>query len=254
MSFEASYKLAPHGASIYNAAVSWEAAGEAARAADAYAEALRTTDLDPADRTAAGARGAALDKTLARISVTAPAGATHPRASLDGGDPRDVPATFHAQPGAHTVVVTSANQATRSVTVQAVAGAETPVDLTPVAPVAPLPPPPVTPASREGGSSTARTLGWVSLGTGVAAVGVGIIVGAVGLSANSQFDAGHDHSASLHDEAVTMRTWANVLLFTGAVVGGTGLVVVLTSGHRGREGSSAWLRVGCGSVVAGGSF
>jgi hypothetical protein len=246
--FEASYDLAKHGATIYNAAVSWLAAGEASLAADDYLDALADADLEGPSRATAKARLAALERALGRLVLAAPSAASPPRASIDGARAHVVPATVHAGPGEHSILVTYAGGVTRTVVVHVSAGAETPVDVGPVV-QAPEPQPARTPAS-----SLSSTLGWIGMGTGIAVIGTGFVVGAVGLHANSSFDASGDSDAGLRSSAVDLRSWANVLIVTGCVLGVTGLVVALTAPRAGQQRGAAWLRVGPSTVSAGGSF
>ena len=70
-SFGEAYRVAPHYASLWNAARSWEHAGEQTRAANAYAQYLRSAPANAPDRDAAMAALAALAEKLGRIEVFA---------------------------------------------------------------------------------------------------------------------------------------------------------------------------------------
>lgn len=70
-SFGEAYRIAPHYASLWNAARSWEHAGEQTRAANAYAQYLHAAPVNAPDRDAAMAALAALAEKLGRIDVFA---------------------------------------------------------------------------------------------------------------------------------------------------------------------------------------
>jgi len=70
-SFAEAYRAAPHYASLWNAARSWDHAGEQTRAANAYAQYLRAAPADAPDRDAAMAALGALAEKLGRIEVFA---------------------------------------------------------------------------------------------------------------------------------------------------------------------------------------
>src|SRR5688572_28065354 len=66
--FEASHRHVPRAAAIYNAARAWDAAGDKARAADAFAIALDRTDLRGAEAAEASTRLRALDAELGIVT------------------------------------------------------------------------------------------------------------------------------------------------------------------------------------------
>src|SRR5258706_4981671 len=67
--FEEAYSVKPHPATKYNAALAWDKAQQAARAADAYEAALNTEGLDAGRADAARSRLAALKPQLAYLFV-----------------------------------------------------------------------------------------------------------------------------------------------------------------------------------------
>jgi tetratricopeptide (TPR) repeat protein len=69
--FDEAYRAMPHYAPLWNAARSWERAGEQTRAANAYAKYLRSAPADAPDRDAAMAALGALAERLGRIEVYA---------------------------------------------------------------------------------------------------------------------------------------------------------------------------------------
>ncbi|MBS2014868.1 MAG: hypothetical protein JST00_18405 [Deltaproteobacteria bacterium] len=91
-----------------------------------------------------------------------------------------------------------------------------------------------TPA-REPPSSLQRTLGWVAVGTGAAALGVGFVFGAV---AKSKYDDAELHCSpidcdrtgvELTGDARSAASLSTVLVVAGGVVAATGVVLVLTA-------------------------
>lgn len=70
--FDEAFRIAPHYAPLWNAARSWERAGESARAANAYAKYLRLAPSDAPDRDAATKALATLAEKLGRIELHAP--------------------------------------------------------------------------------------------------------------------------------------------------------------------------------------
>ncbi len=70
-SFGEAYRVAPHYASLWNVARSWEHAGEPTRAANAYAQYLHAAPANAPDRDVAMAALAALAERLGRIEVFA---------------------------------------------------------------------------------------------------------------------------------------------------------------------------------------
>lgn len=70
--FEQAYRAAPHHAPVWNAARSWDRAGEWARAANAYAKYLRLAPADAPDRNAATEALETLGAKLGRIEIHAP--------------------------------------------------------------------------------------------------------------------------------------------------------------------------------------
>lgn len=221
LAWEGAYALVANGATAYNAGRAWERAGDRARAADAFTAAM-SGELVPAARDDITARLTALEPALGIIEITANA---EDRVTVDAEASQLSPLRRHVLPGSHEVRARGANGefVTR---VDVSAGTLIAVDATvrapPPRPVVPPPPP-------EPPSTTTKTLGWVALGTAGAVLIGGVVVGAVGSSANDRFnDSGHfDDSA--RSQAVTFRTTANVAFIAGGVFAVTGLVLLLTS-------------------------
>lgn len=96
--FDAAYAADPNATSLFNAARSWERAGEAVRAANLYRRFLKTAPADTPFRERATASLADLAKRLGRIEIVGP-GATSP--SVDRVAALDT--TVYVAPGTHLV-------------------------------------------------------------------------------------------------------------------------------------------------------
>lgn len=254
--FEAAYRIAPRAAAIYNAGLAWEGAGELARAADDYATALGSPDVRADQRSDAASRLRALEARLARLVVSGPADA---RVSVDGAPDASLPLTVHLSPGRHAMRASYGTGRGESRAFEASAGEEVgvrlnePPDTQPVAPPpappapAPAPAPALAPAlsparalthphhpraperADDSGASTRRSLAWVSLGGAVVASGAAILFYENGLSARDQFTRTGNTDASLHNQAVTMRTLAQVSWGVAGALAATAFVLYLTS-------------------------
>ncbi len=222
LAFEEAYRRAPRGAAIFNAGFAWDAAGEGARAADAYAIALGRADLEAVDGAHARERLGQLEAVLARIEVRARAAGS---LSLAHAAAR-LPATIHVEAGRHPLVVTFDDGRTTTLTVTAVAGALKIVDVEMPPPTEPRPPPPSPPRTD---APVTRTLGYVALATGVALGATAIAVGVETLSARDAWSASQETDRSAHDRAVTLRTLTNVAWGSAAAFAGAGIVLLVAS-------------------------
>ena len=245
--FEAAFREDPRGATIYNAGVSWEAAGDGPRAADDYATALAASDLRGAERADASKRVSALQAKLGRLDATGPTGAKISVAHVEG---TALPAQVHLGAGAYSVRVAYADGHVEARDVRIATGSAVSLDLAPTSAPPPraAPPEPATapaitpprPADAGSSSSPLRTAGWVALGGGAALAVAAIALGEATLGARDTFDATGDTSQSAHDRAVSLRTWTNVAWVAAGVVGATGIVllVIPTGSHAGAQTSA----------------
>lgn len=232
--FEIANQAKPAAAALLSAGLAWELASDAVKAATDLAAALAAGGLEPRDEATARTHLADLDAKVGHLEVRGPASAS---VSVDGHDHGPLPLDVRVTPGDHTLESqTSEGVKVRRLTTVS-PGATVAVDMTPQeeAPQPP-PPPPVAPLQRS--------LGWIGLGVGAGAAVVGLVLGAVGLSARDEFVSGGNVDVSLHDEAVTMRTWSNVMWVTAGVFAVTGAVLVLTAPR------SPAVRVGLGPSSA----
>lgn len=236
--FEAAFRTDPRGAIVFNAGLSWQAAGEPARAADDYAFALATTDLPTDNAADARTRLGALEQSLGRIDVTAPPGA---RVSVAHADRLPPPAHVHVAPGRYTVTVLLADDSTRQRSVSVRAGEWAHLDFPPDHDAAPAaapapqqvePPPSSTPAAPESTASASpgssqRTWGWITLGVAGVLAGVSTWLTVDFFNANAQNDKYRQQST--HDDAVAAATRLDVGLAATVVAAGVGVALLLTA-------------------------
>jgi tetratricopeptide (TPR) repeat protein len=227
--FEEAHRRAPHAATLYNAGLAWELAGEAPRAADDYDSALRLGSLDPRQATDANIRLAALEKRLARLAIIAPAGNT---VSVAHVEKAEIPVLVHVQPGQYEVTLFRPSGHTDAVPVVGTAGARTEIAFD--ADLAPLPAAPAvdlqTPVAAE--SDRRRTWAFVGAASGCALGGAAIYLGLEALRARDTYNqSGHtDHGA--YDRATSLRTWTNVLWIGAGVAAVASLTLFVTAPKR----------------------
>jgi hypothetical protein len=244
--FERAYRAEPRAAAIYNGGLAWEAANERERAADDYSKALALPDLAPAQAADARSRLGALEKTLGKVDVTAPSGAT---VSVGHVERALAPITIHLTPGSHDVAVTLLDGTTDRRSVVIAAGA--PAALAFEAPkprVTPEKPPPPPVQEETKAMPTRKLLGFVAVGGGVVAGGAAIILGLSAVSAKDDFDASGHHDQDLHDKADSLRTMTNVCWVAAGVLAGAGVVLILTAPSASSPGTSAVLGPGGGAI------
>jgi hypothetical protein len=236
--FETAFRDDPRGAIVFNAGLSWQAAGEPARAADDYAFALATRDLPPENAADARTRLGALEQSLGRVDVTAPPGA---RVSVAHADRLPPPAHVHVAPGRYTVIVLLADDSSRQRSVSVRAGEWAHLDFPPEHDAAPATAPvpqaaespttsaPATPEPAAPGStwSSQRTWGWITLG--VAGVLAGISTWLTVDFFNTNNANTKSPTTSSHADAVAAATRLDVGLVATAVVAGVGIGLLLTA-------------------------
>jgi hypothetical protein len=97
--FEAAYRDKPHHAPLWNAAKSWDSAGESARAAGLYARYLREAPADAPDRDAATAALRAISARVVKLEIHPAEGVTN--VTVDGKPVEGE--TIYVTPGDHTI-------------------------------------------------------------------------------------------------------------------------------------------------------
>lgn len=199
--FEASHRLVPRAAAIYDAARAWDASGTVDRAADDYEEALEHTDLHGPDADDARHRLAQIRPTVALVSLQAPPDAHvwigHVAGAL--GSVRT-----HLVPGDYVARAERPGDLPWSQTFHATAGADLSIAVTFVP--EPAPQQPESPQAAGARRPRDRTWQWIALGVAAAGAIASGALYAVTIHARDQYDASNDTSSHLHDVAVGWRT------------------------------------------------
>jgi hypothetical protein len=284
LAFEEAYRRVPRSAAIYNAGRCWEAAGDRARAADAFMVALAARDLEEHDAQVARDRLAELTPSLATIEAQGLPTAT---VSVDGVDRGPLPRAIHVTPGEHTVhvlrrdgtvVVRRVTVAAGDVSTVSASNEDPPESAAPpppsptadghgdppssaqASPEAPegqdasaaLPVLPIVPERRAQSASGMPVWGAFCLGGAVALTTLGAAMYIKFEADKSSFEASSNQDASLHSNALDERTAAYVLWAgAGAAAVAAGVAFVR---FRLPSPVAASLRVGPASVAAAVSF
>ncbi len=242
LAFEEADRRAPHAVAIYNAGLAWDGAGDTPRAADGYRQALDRGGLPDALDAHARRRIDDFEKRLGLVRVHAPPGALVSVAHVVRHAP---PVHVHVPPGSITVRIEMPDGQTMAKRVDVPAGE--PVTLSfddtrivlppppshpfpalrpalPPEPAAPVVPPTPLPSARP-----SLVWAWIAIGSAAVITGAGVFLGVRGLTARSDFDASGRTDGAARDEAVHLRTAANVAFGTAIVLGATGVVLLLTS-------------------------
>lgn len=214
-SFEAAYKEQPHHAPLWNAARSWQRAGDDVRAANLYAKYLREAPADAPDRDQATASLKELSAKLGRIEPHT-AGLERPR--LDGR-PVEAPVVYVA-PGEHVAEASDKEGQVRKV-VKVGAGQLVAVTVAREPKIEPpRPPDPIAP-KRNGLSP------WVTIAGGVLTAVAGGVTIAFGSSTVSKKHAFlEDRTQANLDSAKDAQTGTNVAL---ATTGGLAIVTAVVA-------------------------
>ena len=245
--FEQAYREDPRGASIYNAAMSWQALASNARAADDFEAATRAGDL-PADlASAAHAQLAKLEAVLVHLKIVGPADAKFTGAGIDA--PTGLPFTMRAVPGTLVLHVAYGDGRTEDKSVDAKTPGDLTVDLTPA--VAP-PPVPIAPGPEKREvrglfGKASIPVGIVFLGTSAAFIGAWVGLGVAALGARDEFAASGYTSQDAHDRAALERDLANFAAGFAIATAAMGVITLVTV-HK------VPVSVGIGSVSLHGTF
>jgi tetratricopeptide (TPR) repeat protein len=235
--FEQAYRLGPRGATIFNAALSWDSAGKTERAADAYAHALSHEELAPDARERAEQRIAELRPSLGLLAIE-----TAPGLSVDVAHVSlaKAPLEVYVLPGSYKVVIHDSEGVLGQREVTVAAGQRADLDL--VGELKPrvreTPPPPRRDPPPP--STATKTAGFVLLGTSALAAGAAIYLGVSALSARDEFVESGETDREAHDRAATLRTLTNVAWVGAGVLAATGGVLVLVTPSQSARGAPAF--------------
>jgi hypothetical protein len=229
--FGKAYELVPNALTKYNEARAWAEAGQAAPEADAHAQAVALGTLDASYAEFSRERLLELERQVGAVVLTEPAGA---EVSVAHAQARPAPVRIHLAPGRYEVRVETPAGAQHALSVEIAAGKSIQLALPTAAPDAPKPspdappPPPPEPATTDSGNGQ-WIAGWVCLAGGGALGIVAAVLGVQTLGAVDDFEATGNTDAELRDDAVSLRTWTNVATVAAVVVGGSGVVLLLTA-------------------------
>jgi tetratricopeptide (TPR) repeat protein len=251
-------ELAPSAALSFNIASAYERIGEPASALRWYRDYLRR-DPAAADRAQVEATVTTFETILRQLGVqqvTVSSVPTKAKLSVDGAPVGTTPWTGELSPGSHRLAFTLAGHRTENMTFELAPdhARDVSIELHPEAP-APVPAPPVKvpvaePARPDpGGSShkTMKTLGWIGLAAGGAALGGALVF--EGLRRGAESDAEQDKTqVGYADKLATMeahQTTARVLLGVGGALAATGGVLLWLGREPARRGETG-VAVTCG--------
>jgi hypothetical protein len=229
--FESADTIAPHARTRYNAALSWDRAGDLPRAADAYSAALDGEGLDQDRVRAARTRLEDLFRKLGALDVRRPVGG---KVSVAHVQNAAIPARIHVAPGIHRLSIERADgtREQREIEVRAservvLEIAITTAPLAPVLPSAPRSRPAPAPAAEREPSSSRASWGYVALGGAVVLAAGAVFLGVQTFDAIDDFDRSGDRDADARARAVRYRAlgWTAA----GASVACATLGVVLLS-------------------------
>jgi len=261
LAFEAAGRLKANAVALYTAAQAWELAREPARAADAYALALVTPKLSDAQKQKSEERLAELERELGTASV---AGDEGTRVRLDDHMEVAVPAKLHGTAGEHAlhVIRSDGSSDERKITLEAGKKLEVDADERPEPqPTAPkvkkvkLSESKKVPVDEQAkGPSPWKTVGFVGIGAGVAALGGGILLG---LSAKDAEDTYKKQpTRETLDHAKGLETSTNIMLIAGGVLTAAGITLAVWPAKKEKAAAQTelGLSVGPGALYAEGSF
>jgi hypothetical protein len=235
--FDKAHQLVPHGATVYNAALAWEAAGQPQRAAQALDEALQRGGLSAVQEHDARTRLLKLTPTLGQVVLDAPAGSFVTMGHVRGAQP---PVKVFLTPGTYAIHAVLEDGTTVERSLDVVIGQQH-LDLH-----ATRSTPAVVDEERP---STGRTLGWVAVGGAGVMSGVAIYLGLEALEARDTFNDSDHTDADAHDRAASMRTWTNVAWAVAGASAATGVVLLLGSDEPKDASTRSEVRVGANGIV-----
>ena len=260
--FEAAYNLKPHHSPLWNAARSWEAAGELSRAANLYERFLKDAPPGSKDRNRATSFLKQASEKLGRLMVHAE-GLTDLRV-----DKKPVePGTVYVDPGEH-LVEARAGEATVSENARLTPGTTVSVVLKPPPAIPPPPPPSEKPAAAQQSPPTPPVFTRAAEPErGVVHVVVPVVAAALALGAGGLTVWSGMDTLSLRDSFKLSPTQANLdngrsaqlrtNVFIGVSAGLAAVTVVCAIALNlpdGSSSSSTHVAVGPGGLAVRGVF
>lgn len=248
--FTEAHKRAPHGATIYNAALCWDGAKEAARAANDYDEALKLGNLSSQQKKQAEKRLGQLKKELGQVEVAEPQGV---RASVGPISQRPIPFTTYLPSGEHEIRAEGPDGTIVTRTVEVSAGEMKRVEVAIEKPESPTPEKQVEIVEQPASSSFQRTTAWVLVGASVVAAGAGTAYYAAAITARDEFEASNRKDSDARQRAIDRYSVARALWIGAGVAAAAGVTLLVTAPKSKSEPQAA-LRIHPTGVSASLSF
>lgn len=225
--FTEAHKRAPHGATLYNAALCWDGAKDRARAANDYAQSLSLGGLSDAQAKQAKKKLAELQAALGKLEVTEPKGA---RASVGPIKQTPIPFETFVEPGEHEVRLEGLEGEiiSRNVSVEAGQHKQVKLSLRENDEDEPAPKPaPAEPTRADSTGDVQRTFGWVLIGVSAAAAGVGVGYYVSALGSKENFDDSGHTDVVAREDAIDRYAIARALWIGAGVGAAAGVTLVL---------------------------
>ena len=241
--FTEAHKRAPHGATLYNAAMCWEGAKDRARAANGYTESLKLGGLSEAQSKQAKKKLADLQAALGKLEITEPKGT---RASVGPIAQTRIPFETFVEPGDHEIKLEGPEGeiVERGVSVAAGQLKVVKLELDEDEPAgAPQKPTPTQPADDSAGNLQ-RTFGFVLVGASAAAAGVGLGFYVSALGAKQKFDDSDHKDAGAREDAIDRYSVARAFWIGAGVGAAAGVTLILLAPKKQAPASAGSLRLG----------
>lgn len=240
--FSEAHKRAPHGATLYNAAMCWEGAKDRARAANGYARAVKLGGLSEAQAKQARSKLVGLQAALGKLEIAEPRGT---RATVGPIQQTPIPFETFIEPGEHEIRLEGPDGEVVERTVK-VAAAQLEVvrlELDSNEPDEPAPKPGAGDQSSDSSGNVQRTFGWVLVGAAGAAtaVGVGFYVSAVG--AKQKFDDSSHKDAGAREDAIDRYAVARAFWIGAGVGAAAGVSLILLAPKKAEPRAASDLRL-----------
>lgn len=226
--FTEAHKRAPHGATLYNAALCWDGAKDRVRAANDYFQAIRLGGLSDAQAKQAKKKLAELQSALGKLELAEPKGT---RASVGPIQQTPIPFQTFVEPGEHEVRLEGpeGELITKSVSVEAGQHRLVKLELGKDEPAEPVAPKPKQPATSDSSGDLQRTFGWVLIGASAAAAGVGVGYYVSALGSKQKFDDSNHEDVGAREDAIDRYAIARALWIGAGVGAAAGVTLVLIS-------------------------
>lgn len=240
--FTEAHKRAPHGATLYNAAMCWEGAKDRVRAANGYAASLKLGGLSDAQSKQAKKKLADLQAALGKLEVSEPKGT---RASVGPIAQTPIPFETFVEPGDHEIKLEGPEGEIieRNVSVAAGQLKVVKLELDKDDPVgAPTRSTPTEPTSDSAGNLQ-RTVGYVLVGASAAAAGVGLGFYVSALGAKQQFDDSNHKDAAARQDAIDRYGVARAFWIGAGVGAAAGVALIVLAPKKAAPASAGALRL-----------